>query len=152
MSRTSLGAEVTLLHERRRAAVPIVGVIEEVGEPALYTGSAGFLAISGLDGTVGDLRVTVDAEPRVVAAALKDALLAGGWFPIDVTTHDIYGEALRDHFMILIVTLTLIACTAIVVGALGLATSMSSACSNGPARSGCCGRSAPRAGSCCASC
>lgn len=120
-----LGAEVTLLHERRRASVPIVGVIEEVGEPALYTGSAGFSAISGLSGTIGDLRVTVDAEPRVVAAALEDALLAGGWFPLDVMTRDNYGEALRDHFMILIVTLTLIACTAIVVGALGLATSMS---------------------------
>jgi putative ABC transport system permease protein len=121
-----LGAEVTLLLEKRRAAAPIVGVIEEVAEPALYTSVTGFTALTGLVGTAGDLRVvTTDVAPKEVASALEEALLARGWFPLDVMTHDAYGQALADHFVIVLISLTLISLAAITVGGLGLATSMS---------------------------
>jgi putative ABC transport system permease protein len=121
-----VGGEVTLLVERRRVSVPIVGVIEEVAEPALYTGAAGFTAITGLVGAAADLRVfTADNDSHSVASRLEEALLAGGWFPLDIMTHDSYGEALSDHFLIILISLTVIASAAIVVGGLGLATSMS---------------------------
>jgi putative ABC transport system permease protein len=122
----AVGDEVELLFEGRRVAVPVLGAIEEVAEPALYTGAAGFTAITGLAGAAGDLRVTTaDGQAQAVAAALEEVLLARGWFPLDVMTHDEYGEALADHFLIVLICLTVIASAAIIVGGLGLATSMS---------------------------
>jgi putative ABC transport system permease protein len=121
-----VGASVTLVAAGRRATVTIVGAVEEVAPPSLYTNRPTLDALSAQAGGAGALRLV--AEPgrqRQVAAALEEALIDAGWFPTLTMTREAFARSATDHFAIVLLVLATAAAAAFLVGGLGLATSMS---------------------------
>lgn len=124
--RLGAGSELTLLVDGRRTSVRVVGVIAEVGVPTVYTNTPTMERIIGASGVAAALRITTDAEARSrVAAQLENVLANAGLFPTVMMTRDAVRQAMTDHFLILLAILIVAALSAIVVGGLGLATSMS---------------------------
>ena len=121
-----LNRKMTLLLAGRNLPVRIVGVVEEVSPAALYTNPATMAALFGKPHTAGALRVVAAAgQEQKVATALEDVLADNGLFPTFLMTRDTLRRSMTDHFMILLMLLSSAALSAIVVGGLGLATSMS---------------------------
>ncbi|WP_438010365.1 ABC transporter permease [Sorangium sp. So ce321] len=122
-----MDAEIALLAGGRRTPVRVVGVVDEIGEPSLYTNARTLGAVTGeADGGAAALRVVTEpGAERRAAAALEEALFHAGWFPTQVMVRDIRRQVMADHFLIIVGFLAGAALSAVVVGGLGLATSMS---------------------------
>lgn len=119
-----VGSTVGLRVGDRLTPVSVVGVVEEVGEPALYTDDATVEAVTGTKGHAADLRIVVEGDQRRTAAALEEALVGSGRFPTVVMTRDSLRRSLVDHFLIVLGVLGGAAVASVVVGGLGMATSM----------------------------
>lgn len=121
-----LGADATLVFFDRRTPVRVVGVLEDVSPAALYTNQVTLDAVTGLPGVAGALRiVTEPGAATQVASTLEDALVTSGWFPSFIMTRAVLRASMVDHFLIILILLGAAALAAILVGGLGLATSMS---------------------------
>jgi putative ABC transport system permease protein len=121
-----LGKTITLLAGDRKTTARIAGIVEEIAVPALYTDARTLASLAGAADTAGALRiVATPGEAQAVATALEESLAARGWLPTYLMTRDTLRRAMVDHFLILLVLLGLAALAAVIVGALGLATSIS---------------------------
>lgn len=120
-----VGARLALLAAGQRVEVRVVGVVEEVAEPTMYSTLATLDALLGKPGLAGTLRVvTRNGAQERVAADIERVLVDNGWFPIFFMTRATVRQAMTDHFLILLVVLTAAASASVVVGVLALATSM----------------------------
>ena len=120
-----IGADVQLALGPRSVNGRIVGVIEEVAEPSLYTNPPTFAELAGTDGLAGVIRVAADpgAEDRL-ASQIEEVIVDAGSMPALLFTRPALRQAMVDHFAILLALLSTAALAAIIVGGLGLAASM----------------------------
>ncbi|MCG8543946.1 MAG: ABC transporter permease, partial [Alphaproteobacteria bacterium] len=120
-----IGADVQLGLGPRSVRGRIVGVIEEVAEPSLYTNPRTFAELAGADGLAGVIRVAADpgAEDRL-ASRIEEVIVDAGSMPALLFTRPALRQAMVDHFAILLALLSTAALAAIIVGGLGLAASM----------------------------
>lgn len=121
-----VGSKVTLLIRGRRTPVRVVGIYSDLGEPAMYTTPEELGGATGLDGTVGAIRLaTAPGQERQVALALESRLMKAGWVPNLLVTRSIVRTTMIHHFLPLMVVLITAALSAVAIGGLGLATMMS---------------------------
>lgn len=121
-----LGTQTALLHGGRRFPVRIVGLVEEIGEPAAYGSPRLLERLTGRSDAAGALRVlTAPHAQDAVALALEERLREAGGFPRFLMTRATVHKSMTDHFLILLACLSGAAMSAVLVGGLGLATSMS---------------------------
>ncbi len=120
-----IGSEVQLTLGQRSVTGRIVGVIEEVAEPSLYTNPRTFAELAGDDGLAGAIRIAADAgaEGRL-ASAIEEVIVDAGSMPALLFTRPALRQAMVDHFAILLALLSTAALAAVIVGGLGLAASM----------------------------
>lgn len=105
----------------------VVGVVEELAPPTLYLHpAAATLALGAPPAapSIGGLRIIAPDHTAAIAARLEDALVARGWLPVYAMTRTALRRALIDHFAILLTVLLAIAIAALIVGGLGLATTL----------------------------
>jgi putative ABC transport system permease protein len=120
-----LGAHITVLAAGRRVAARVVGVVEEVAEPTMYSTIPTLDALLGKPGLASTLRVVTESGVQErVAADMERALVDKGQFPIFSMTRATVRKAMMDHFLSVLLVLTTIASTSMVIGGLALATSM----------------------------
>lgn len=115
------GRRVRLYRGGAQLDATVVGVVEELAPPGLYIAPhhAGEIAPGA-----GALRLVTAGDASAVAGRLEDALVARGHFPVYSMTRGALREALVDHFAILVAVLSAIALAALLVGGLGLATTL----------------------------
>ncbi|MEM8586807.1 MAG: ABC transporter permease [Pseudomonadota bacterium] len=120
-----IGADVQLALGPRSVRGRIVGVIEEVAEPSLYTNPPTFAELAGADGLAGVIRIVTDpgAEGRL-ASQIEQVIVDAGSIPSLLFTRPALRQAMVDHFAILLALLSTAALAAVIVGGLGLAASM----------------------------
>ncbi len=120
-----VGGEVRLALGQRSLSARVVGVIEEVAEPSLYTNPGTFAALAGTEGLAGVIRVTTEpgGEARL-ASEIEEVIVEAGSIPALLFTRPALRQAMVDHFAILLALLSAAALAAIVVGGLSLAVSM----------------------------
>jgi putative ABC transport system permease protein len=131
-----LGAEVLLIVSGAAGpvtrSVRVVGVVELIEEPTIYTTPA-LLAAMGTPhaGPAADttpraaaLRiVAAPGQESLVATRVEERLVDAGAFPVYVMTKGALRRAMTDHFVILLALLSAVAAAAILVGALSLGAS-----------------------------
>ena len=121
-----LGAEAILLVAGRELSIRVAGVTEDVAPPTLYTNPATLAQAVGQSGTAGTLRIaTQPGYEAEVATAVEERLIDNGWFPSFLMTRSALRTSMIDHFLILLALLSLAALASVIVGTLGLTTSMS---------------------------
>ena len=124
----AVGDTVSLEAGGHVAGWHVVGVVEELGSPAMAYGSEpAFAAATGTAGTARLVRVVVNAgsAPAAVLDRIEGALsVAGIPVALSLTTSELRG-AIDQHVMVLLVVLILTAILIAIVGSLGLATAMS---------------------------
>ena len=121
-----LGARRNLVVAGRATPVEVVGVMDDVSPPGFYTNAATMTVLLGQEEVAGALRVrTVPGEEARVATALEEQIISAGWFPSFLMTLRVLRSSMVDHFLILLILLSVIAVVSLLVGGLGLATSMS---------------------------
>lgn len=117
-----VGSTIALRAGEKKTPVRVLGVVEELGEPALYTTSRTLDQVIGMTGRAAALRIVVDSKMQTpLTATLEQVLVDAGWFPTLVMTHESLRRALDDHFLILLIILATAALSAVVVGGLGKA-------------------------------
>jgi putative ABC transport system permease protein len=120
-----LDAEITLMTDAKRRTVRVVGLVEELAPPALYTTEATLATLTGRPDAAGALRVTTaPGADRTVAASLEDVLADQGAMPVLLMTRDEFRASLLDHFQVISVCLLAAGAAAIAVGGLSVMTSM----------------------------
>ena len=120
-----IGAEVQLALGPRSVSGRIVGIIEEVAEPSLYTNPHTFDVLMGAYGLAGVIRVVADpGSADRLAAEIEEVIVDAGSMPALLFTRGVLRQAMVDHFAILLALLSMAAIAAIIVGGLGLAASM----------------------------
>lgn len=121
-----LGATTTLLTGGKRLTVRVVTIIEEIAEPALYTTLATLTGLLGRPGLAGALRVeTKVGEQNEVSARLEEVMVSRGAYPVVAMTNAILRQSMLDHIVILLICLSSAAIAVLLVGALGMGTSLS---------------------------
>lgn len=122
-SAVRLYSTVTLMVDGRRRTFRVVGVVEEIAPPTLYTSDAALAALTGRAGAAGALRVTTaPGAERTVAAGLEDVLADQGAMPVLLMTRDEFRASLLDHFQVIVVCLLAAGAAAVVVGGLSVVT------------------------------
>lgn len=125
-----VGEAIRLRLRGRDVAFPIVGVVKELAPmPAVYAAPAAVRAATGRDGLSSrSARVVArrhdDAGQRAAAAALERAFGEAG---IEVTgMHRMLDmrQAILDHLVIILGTITLATVLVVIVGALGLTSTL----------------------------
>lgn len=122
----SVGRQLNLLFKGRTVPVRVVGVIEEVSPAAMYTNAATMEQVVGGADTAGALRIVTErGKAEMVASVLEEVLARNGWSPTFLMTQEALRRSMTDHFMILLTLLAAAALAAILVGTLGLVTTLS---------------------------
>jgi putative ABC transport system permease protein len=124
----AVGDVVSLHTGGRIASWRVVGVVQELGSPAMaYVSASAFSAATESAGTARLVRVVVapGQRPSAVLDRIEQAMTdAGIPVALSLTTPELRG-AIDQHVMVLLVVLILTAVLIAVVGSLGLATAMS---------------------------
>ncbi len=121
-----LGARRNLVVASRVTSVEVIGVMDDVSPPGFYTNAATMTTLLGREDVAGALRVrTTPGEEARVATALEERVVDAGWFPSFLMTQATLRGSMVDHFLILLILLGVAAFVSLLVGGLGLATSMS---------------------------
>lgn len=122
----AVGRQAALLVGARRVPVRVVGLVEEVAEPHLYTTPPTYDTLIGRSGTAGAVRLVVaPGEETSVATALEEVAADLGSLPVFSMTKATLRTSMVDHFAILLALLTAASIAAVIVGGLGLAATMS---------------------------
>ena len=123
----TVGTSTTLLVGSRRSPATIVGVVEEIAPASAYVAPTDMQRVLGVSNVSGGARIVLrdGVDTARVAAELEEFLAVEGWFPAYLMTRDELRTAMVDHFMILLVVLVALALAAVLVGVLGLSTTMS---------------------------
>ena len=120
-----VGTDVYLSLGKRTVRGQVVGVIEEVSEPSVFTNETTFDELAGSSEAVGVIRVSTDSQaPADVAARIEDIIVDAGSMPALQFTRSALRQAMVDHFSILLALLLAASFSAIIVGGLALGTSM----------------------------
>lgn len=120
-----VGSEITLIFAGKKIPVKIIGLTEEIGEPVIYTNSLTFKSLTGISDKAGAIRIRADENKQLeISTKLEQTIVDSGGFPVLMMTNQSLRKAMTDHFMIILVLLSLLSFSAIIIGGLGLATSM----------------------------
>lgn len=122
-----LGSRVRVRSAKAERTLTVVGVVEEVAEPSLYSDASTATILAGVsNGHVGAARVAIHpaADPVKVGDRIEQQLVRSGMFPLTVMPRNMLGEAMTEHFAILTAVLTLVALGSVVVRGLSLGTSL----------------------------
>lgn len=125
-----VGGTVRVRLKGRTLAFPIVGIVKELAPtPVVYLPPGAVLAAAGRDGRTGrSMRIVSrrhdDAGQRAAAAALETRFAEAG---IEVTgMHRMLDmrQGILDHLVIILASITMAALLVVIVGALGLASTL----------------------------
>lgn len=123
---SQLDREVTLKFRDRRTKVRVVGVVEEIGAPTIYSSFSTFEAVAGLGDASQVIRVkATPGHEQVVANALDQALLDAHLAPSAVNTRNEFRTALDEHFAVVTAVMKMVALAAALIGAISLVASVS---------------------------
>ncbi|MBX2802786.1 MAG: FtsX-like permease family protein [Myxococcales bacterium] len=122
----ALGRTLVLRAPAGRRRVRVVGVVDEVAPPGLYTGPAVVAALTGDAERMAAMRLVAGAtEPSRLATAVEQALVQAGFFPLLVMDVRQLGNAIAEHLGILLAVLGALSLGSVAVGGLSLATMLS---------------------------
>ena len=123
---SELDREITLKFRDRRVKVRVVGVVEEIGAPTIYSSFSTFEAVTGLGDASQVIRVKAAAgHEQAVANALDQALLDAHLAPSTVSTRHEFRTALDEHFAVVTAVMKMVALAAALIGAISLVASVS---------------------------
>jgi putative ABC transport system permease protein len=123
---SQLDREITLKYRDRRAKVRVVGVVEEIGPPTIYSSFSTFEAVTGLGDASQVIRVKAAAgREQTVANALDQALLDAHLAPSAVNTRHEFRTVLDEHFAVVTAVMKMVALAAALIGAISLVASVS---------------------------
>ena len=121
-----VGSRLELRHRERGSTVQVVGMVEEIGQPMLYTTMAGFEAITVLGDASTVLRIkAAGPELEPVLAALDQALIDARHTPSQLLSRAVFRDALDEHFKVVGDVIQVVALAVALVGAIVLAASTS---------------------------
>jgi putative ABC transport system permease protein len=117
-----VGSDIPVRFRDRQTSVRVVGLVEEIGTPALYATFPAFDNITGLGDASTVLRVKAGGDhPESVASALDQALLGAHLPPTQLLTRAMFRDALDEHFKVVGDVLQTVALAAALLGAIVLA-------------------------------
>jgi putative ABC transport system permease protein len=117
-----LGKRVDLQFLERRISVKVIGVVEEIAMPLMYSNFATFEAVTALGEQAHALRVkTRSPHIDVVARALDQAYLQARLVPRQVISRTMVRDALDEHVKVVGDVIRMVALAAALVGAIVLA-------------------------------
>jgi putative ABC transport system permease protein len=121
-----LGDEITVKFRERKKKVRVVGIVEEIGSPVIYTSFPVFENMTGLGDASAVLRVrTQGGREQLVAGALEQALLDARLTPSLVSTKSEFRTSLEEHFAVVGGVMKMIALASALVGAITLIATVS---------------------------
>lgn len=123
----AVGREITLRVGDRQATVLIAGVVEELGQPALYCSRTVLPKLGSAPSDIANLRVTASKGVPLdaLALAIENKVVDQGWFPAFVVSRTDFRKALVDHFKIVLMVLSATALAAVAIGGISLTTTTS---------------------------
>ena len=122
-----IGSRADLLFRDRRVEVTVVGTVEEIGLPALYTDFATFDAVTALGDASSAVRVMArdGRDIELVTSALDQSFLSAGLAPGQIISRNMVRDALDEHFNVVGDVVRMVALAAALVGAIILAATTS---------------------------
>jgi putative ABC transport system permease protein len=115
-----VGSDLELSFHDRRKPLHVVGVVEEVATPMLYTNFPAFESVTALGDASSDLRVKT-TSPDTVVPALDEALLDARIYVGQIQTRADRREVLDEHFSVVVSVANMIALATALVGGICLA-------------------------------
>ena len=121
-----LGKSVDLQFRDRRSTVSVVGMVEQIGSPALYTNFASFDAVTAL----GDQSQSVRVKARMfdietVVSNVDQAFLNARTPPSQIVSRTMIRDSLDEHFVVVGEVMRMVAFAAALIGAIVLAATTS---------------------------
>ncbi len=117
-----VGSKVDLLFRGRRVGVDVVGLVEEIGAPAIYTSFATFDAVTDLGDQSSSVRVKTRGDRiELAVSALDRAFLDAGMAPGQIISRNLIRDSLDEHFKVVGDVIRMVALAAALVGAIILA-------------------------------
>jgi putative ABC transport system permease protein len=117
-----VGSSAALRFRDREVTVKVVGVVEEIAMPLMYTNAATFEAVTALGESANAVRVkTRNPQIELVANALDQAFLKAHLIPGQVIPRTMVREALDEHVKVVGDVVRMVALAAALVGAIVLA-------------------------------
>jgi putative ABC transport system permease protein len=119
-----VGRTVEVIVGAKTLRVKIVGIIEEVAPASLYVSKGFLFSGSKPDSMASALKIKGAADIRAALSAVEESLIQRGGFPVFSMTRELFFEALIDHLIILLITLSAASVGILVVSALTLSSHM----------------------------
>ncbi len=121
-----VGSKFDLLFRGRRAPVTVVGMVEEIGSPAMYTNFSTFETLTALGDQSSSVRVKIRGDQvELVSSALDQAFLKARLPPGQIISRAMVRDALEEHFKVVGDVIRMVALAAALVGAIILAATTS---------------------------
>ena len=124
-----IGVTLTLRLGQQDVALKIVGVVQQLGPPLVFINDTELAALTNQAGLVKNLRITGQDRSVAAQAGLMQALersFAAAGIPIAaMSSVQQYRKVLEDHFLIIVSFLVMMSGLIVMVGGLGLMTTMS---------------------------
>ena len=117
-----VGSSASLQFLDRKATVKVVGVVEEIAMPLMYTNATTFEAVTALGDSASAVRVkTRSPQIELVAGELDQAFLKALLVPSQIIPRSMVREALDEHVKVVGDVIRMVALAAALVGAIVLA-------------------------------
>ncbi len=121
-----VGSKIDLVFRGRKAPATVVGMVEEIGSPALYTNFATFDALTALGDQSQSVRVKIRGDQIELAAGVLDqAFLEARLPPGQMISRAMIRDSLEEHFKVVGDVIRMVALAAALVGAIILAATTS---------------------------
>jgi ABC-type antimicrobial peptide transport system permease subunit len=118
-----VGRDVDVIEGDRRATMRVVGIVDQLGTPALYGPAPAVEAVTGSSGASA-LRVSLSGADRDAAAGALDRALLEAHLPAQqLLTRTTLRDALEEHFGVVGSVLRVVALAAALLGTLVLGAS-----------------------------
>jgi putative ABC transport system permease protein len=118
-----VGSSAALRFRDREVTVKVVGLVEEIAMPLMYTNAATFEAVTALGESANAVRVkTRNPQIELVANALDQAFLKAHLIPGQVIPRTMVREALDEHVKVVDDVIRMVGLAAALVGAIVLAS------------------------------
>ena len=121
-----VSAPLALRFQDRSATVQVVGLVEEIGQPSVYTTLEAFDAITALGDSSTLLRIK-SASPDLegVMRSLDQALIDARHTPGQMLSRDVFRDSLDEHFKVVGEVIQMVALAVALLGGIVLAASSS---------------------------
>lgn len=117
-----VGQRVELQFRERKALVHVVGLVEEIAMPIMYTNATTFEAVTALGDNPSAVRIKSRIpEFTLVANALDQAFIKDHRVPKQIITRDLVRESLDEHVKVVGNVIRMVALASALVGAIVLA-------------------------------